>query len=90
MEGLGVLKVKKGKAQPEAKCPHDNALDCPLYMASHTGSLRGCDDGRLDEGGCAVNRGMNYEDAEEEMYRPKGVRHGRPKSGLPTSGRDKK
>lgn len=45
-----------------AGCPHKNIVHCPLYLASHDGDPRmsGCDDGRLDEGGCAVDRGMDY------------------------------
>lgn len=45
-----------------AGCPHKNIVHCPLYIASHDGDPRmnGCDDGRLDEGGCAVDRGMDY------------------------------
>jgi hypothetical protein len=45
------------------KCPHDNIVYCPLYLASHGGEWGfglGCDDGKLDQGGCAVSRGMNY------------------------------
>lgn len=42
------------------KCPHTAAQFCPLYVASHIGDGSGCDDGRLEEGGCAVSRGMNY------------------------------
>ena len=40
-------------------CPHKNIIYCPLYVASH-GLGGGCDDGRLHEGGCAVDRGMDY------------------------------
>lgn len=43
-------------------CPHQNIAFCPLYVAAHDGEMgvNGCDDGRLDEGGCAVARGMDY------------------------------
>jgi hypothetical protein len=41
------------------ECPHPEKRDCPLYRAMHGGG-GGCDDGRLDEGGCAVSRGMDY------------------------------
>ena len=40
------------------QCPHANIIFCPLYIAAHEGA--GCDDGRLEEGGCAVSRGMDY------------------------------
>ena len=40
------------------ECPHKNVMFCPLYVAAHDGG--GCDDGRLEEGGCAVSRGMDY------------------------------
>ncbi len=38
-------------------------MHCPLYHACHAPVQFpgcGCDDGRLDEGGCAVDRGKNY------------------------------
>ena len=41
------------------KCPHANIAFCPLYHAAHVSG--GCDDGRLEEGGCAVDRGMDYQ-----------------------------
>jgi hypothetical protein len=43
-------------------CPHTAAQFCPLYMASHLAIGVGCDDGRLEEGTCAVARGMKYGD----------------------------
>lgn len=46
-----------------AKCPHDEARFCPLYHAAHEGGGHGCDDGRLGEGGCAVDRGLDYDRA---------------------------
>lgn len=42
------------------KCPHDRVEFCPLYVAAHEGGGFGCDDGRLQEGGCAVSRSMDY------------------------------
>lgn len=41
---------------------HDDIRDCPLYIAAHDPNSGGnsCDDGRLDEGGCAVDRGLDY------------------------------
>ncbi|GFO80731.1 MAG: hypothetical protein A49_03580 [Methyloceanibacter sp.] len=46
-------------------CPHQNIVYCPLYHAMHGGhefaGSESCDDGRLDEGGCAVARGESYE-----------------------------
>lgn len=41
-------------------CPHDRIEFCPLYVAAHEAGGYGCDDGRLDEDGCAVSRGMDY------------------------------
>ncbi len=39
------------------RCPRaDDVSRCPLYLAAHVGG--GCDDGRLEEGGCAVDRGL--------------------------------
>lgn len=40
-------------------CPHANPRHCPLYLAAHS-PAGGCDDGRLAEGGCAVDRGLDY------------------------------
>lgn len=48
-------------------CPHKDVQYCPLYHASHMGNVRGCDDGHLDMGQCAVARGMNYADAVAAM-----------------------
>jgi len=47
------------------KCPHGNIVHCPLYIAAHYPGLGeySCADGRLNEGGCAVKRGLNYEKA---------------------------
>ena len=44
-------------------CPHDNPRFCPLYVAAHDAALArfGCDDGRLGEGGCGADRGLDYE-----------------------------
>lgn len=46
----------------ETKCPHANIIHCPLYHACHDTrfSGSGCDDGKWDQGGCAVDRGMDY------------------------------
>jgi len=44
----------------DTKCPHADILHCPLYHAAHIAGAGGCDDGKLDQGGCAVNRGMDY------------------------------
>lgn len=44
-------------------CPHENILDCPLYLASHIAGAGGCDDGKLHQGGCAVDRGLSYQKA---------------------------
>lgn len=46
-------------------CPHKNIQFCPLYVASHglqapSGEWLGCDDGKLGDGHCAVDRGMKY------------------------------
>ena len=42
-------------------CPHLKIQYCPLYVAAHDARLGiSCDDGRLHEGGCAVDRGMGY------------------------------
>lgn len=46
--------------RPWTKCPHDNVVFCPLYHAAHGGLGGSCDDGRLAEGGCAVDRGLDY------------------------------
>lgn len=56
-------------ARPETKCQHDDVQFCPLYIAAH-GTGHGCDDGRLGEIGCAVDRGMRYT-AELELIRVK-------------------
>ena len=56
--------------RPEGKCPHANIIHCPLYLAAHIANAGGCDDGRLGEGGCAVDRGMNYR-AGVEAFRAK-------------------
>lgn len=41
-------------------CPHADVKHCPLYHASHEGIGIGCDDGKLEDGACAVARGMDY------------------------------
>lgn len=51
-------------------CPHDNVVDCPLYLAAHgvgvpvPQAMRpiSCDDGRLfeDPASCAMARGLDY------------------------------
>lgn len=41
-------------------CPHADICFCPLYHATHEGQGLGCDDGRAGEGGCAVDRGLDY------------------------------
>ena len=50
-------------------CPHPDIRFCPLYIAAHIADegYHGCDDGRLDEGGCAVDRTMNYAEAVERL-----------------------
>jgi hypothetical protein len=47
------------------KCPHENIQFCPLCVASHgvrgiDGKWLGCDDGKIHDGSCAVDRGMSY------------------------------
>lgn len=42
-------------------CPHPDIRWCPLYISMHVAGGPSCDDGRLDEGGCAVDRGVRYE-----------------------------
>lgn len=49
------------------RCPHADKRFCPLYIASHMPDVAGCDDGRLDEGGCAVLRGMSYLEKVERL-----------------------
>lgn len=46
-------------------CPHEKIVHCPLYWAAHGAKNggRSCDDGRLNEGGCGVNRGIDYDRA---------------------------
>jgi hypothetical protein len=46
-------------------CPHVETRWCPLYVAAHDPRLvqHGCADSRLDEGGCAVDRGKDYQAA---------------------------
>lgn len=48
-------------------CPHADIRFCPLYHASHMDNVSGCDDGRLQEGCCAVARGMDYHVAVAAM-----------------------
>ncbi|WCK01039.1 hypothetical protein [Agrobacterium tumefaciens] len=45
------------------RCPHADIRFCPLYHAAHMEGGYGCDDGRLDEGGCAVSRAWSYDHA---------------------------
>jgi len=60
-------------------CPHEDIRFCPLYHASHGGPEcgygLGCEDGRAGEGGCAVDRAMNYLDqlAKLEVRAPRMV-----------------
>lgn len=47
------------------KCPHKDIQFCPLYVASHglnglDGKYIGCDDGKLGDGLCGVDRGVCY------------------------------
>lgn len=44
----------------DTKCPHADVQFCPLYLAAHGAIGIGCDDGNLDQGGCAVDREMDY------------------------------
>ena len=44
----------------DTKCPHADIRFCPLYHAAHECIGIGCDDGKLGQGGCAVDRGMDY------------------------------
>lgn len=44
----------------DRKCPHARIEFCPLYVAAHEGGGFGCDDGKLQEGGCAVSRLLDY------------------------------
>lgn len=39
------------------RCPHNQVQFCPLYIAAHVPGAGGCDDGRIDDGRCAVDRG---------------------------------
>lgn len=51
-------------------CPHADTEFCPLYHATHGGDWPwkyGCDDGRLNEGGCAVSRGMDYTESAGQL-----------------------
>jgi hypothetical protein len=52
-------------------CPHTNIRFCPLYHAAHgmagLPNGHGCDDGRLEDGCCAVSRSMDYEAAVAAM-----------------------
>lgn len=42
------------------RCPHPNIAYCPLYHAAHEVGGLGCDDGKLGNGSCAVDRGADY------------------------------
>lgn len=44
------------------KCPHADIIHCPLAEAAHIAGAGGCDDGQLDQGGCAVDRGQSYDE----------------------------
>lgn len=47
-----------------AGCPHQDIRFCPLYHAAHGGpefnGALGCTDGREAEGGCGVDRSLDY------------------------------
>lgn len=52
------------------RCPHEDAQFCPLYVEAHNARGLGCDDGRLAEMGCAVDRGgVDYDTAAAEITR---------------------
>ncbi len=63
--------MSRGRScQTGSTCPHADVQFCPLYIASHgiDGHFgMGCDDGRLDEGGCAVERGQDYAASVAEL-----------------------
>jgi hypothetical protein len=44
----------------ESGCPHGSSIWCPLSVAMNAAGLPNCDDGRLDQGGCAIDRGADY------------------------------
>jgi hypothetical protein len=44
----------------ERACPHGESSWCPLSVAMNAVDRPSCDDGRLDEGGCALDRGADY------------------------------
>ncbi len=46
----------------DSQCPHPDVQWCPLYVAMHVPGGPSCDDGRLDEGGCAVDRDAAYQE----------------------------
>lgn len=48
---------------------HSRIEFCPLYVASHEAGGLGCDDGKMEPGGCAVDRGMDYEQAIARLCR---------------------
>jgi hypothetical protein len=51
-------------------CPHRNPRFCPLYVACHDPLAcgLGCDDGRMGEGGCAADRGLDYDMAVARLH----------------------
>lgn len=46
--------------EEDKACPHERIEFCPLYVAAHEAGGFGCDDGKLQHGGCAASRGMDY------------------------------
>lgn len=44
----------------ERACPHNPSTWCPLSVAMNAPGRPSCDDGKLDQGGCAVDRGGDY------------------------------
>jgi len=48
-------------------CPHNDVKHCPLYHAMHVPNGASCDDGKIDDGDCAVARGMNYARQVEKL-----------------------
>jgi hypothetical protein len=53
------------------RCPHQQIAYCPLYVAAHEAGGFGCDDGKLDHGSCAVDRGMDYGKAVARLWQAK-------------------
>lgn len=54
-----------------SECPHACIEFCPLYVAAHECGGFGCDDGRLQEGGCAITRGLDYGQALAKLSQAK-------------------